>query len=76
MECASEDELISCLHSLLCVFLGPSTPRPTSARATGWGRQELTRGSYSYMDTLSGLHCTVCTMHMNTMHIIILKFLV
>ena len=56
MESASEAELVSGLHSLLCVFLGASTPRPTSARATGWGRQELTRGSYSYMDTQSGLH--------------------
>ena len=53
VEQLTEAELISGMEELLSTFFDRSLPRLVSARVTGWGKDPLTRGSYSFLSNRS-----------------------
>ena len=53
VEQLTEAELISGMEELLSSFFNRSFPPLVSARVTGWGKDPLTRGSYSYLSNRS-----------------------
>ena len=55
VEKLTEAELISGMQELLSTFFNRSFPQLVSARVTGWGKDPLTRGSYSFLSNRSVL---------------------
>ena len=54
VEQLTEAELISGMEELLTTFFNCSSfPHLLSARVTGWGKDPLTRGSYSFLSNRS-----------------------
>jgi len=53
VEQLTEDELISGMQNLLSTFFNRTFPHLVSARVTSWGKDPLTRGSYSFLSNRS-----------------------
>jgi len=53
VEQLTEAELISGMEELLSAFFNCNFPQLVSARVTGWGKNPLTRGSYSFLSNRS-----------------------
>merc|ERR1711971_1532300 len=49
----TEAELISGMQELLSTFFNRTFPQLVSARVTSWGKDPLTRGSYSFLSNRS-----------------------